>query len=260
MGRARVTAASFTPGSTIRPDSLKATLCVEGRDRLYTFCDDLRRAARAAAASSSSRTTRAKCTRSRSSWRGAHGNGVDASARRFGVHPRARAARDERDRGHLVARHRHRAGRGLCQDAGPGSAAKRDVALLVGSPLVAATPRGDGIELVTPHERIRRRHGRQCGRTVRRRGVTKARRDAVHDLSVPRRIRRARAEPPPLGQRPRLSAAARRRSGRAPREDHLGQRHCSDRPPIIRTAATTTRGIGCRSRTSCRRRRRCCRK
>lgn len=133
-------------------DSLKATLCVEGRDRLYTFCDTYdvphRRCGKLVVAHDESELHALAELLAR-----AHGNGVNASLvdsafiREREPHvTSAIAAIWSPDSGIVQAEAYVNTLVRLCREA--------DVALLVGSPLVAATPRGDGIEVVTPHERF----------------------------------------------------------------------------------------------------------
>jgi len=131
--------------------SLKARLCVEGRDRLYEFC-------------AAHRVPHARCGKlivagndHEASELGplsriARANGVaieevDAdfvAAREPNV--RAVAALWSPDTGILEAEALVKALEHLCRDA--------DVAIVVGSPLIGAEPCTDGITLVTPHERF----------------------------------------------------------------------------------------------------------
>ena len=132
--------------------SLKATLCVDGRDRLYAFCATYdvphRRCGKLVVAHNESERVTLEQLLAR-----AHGNGVAASLvdgafiREREPHvTSAIAAVWSPDTGIVQAEAFVKALVGLCRDA--------DVALLVGSPLVDAVPRGDSIEIVTPHERF----------------------------------------------------------------------------------------------------------
>jgi len=132
--------------------SLKARLCVEGRKRLYAFCEEHRVPHRrcgkllVAAHEGEVVTLEGLCDRGRA-------NGVvslemvDADfvrAREPYVH--AIAALWSPDTGIIEAEALVSTLARLCRD--------RDVALLVGSPLVGAAPVNAGVELVTPHERF----------------------------------------------------------------------------------------------------------
>jgi len=130
--------------------SLKARLCVEGRDRLYAFCEKHRvphaRCGKLVVAYDDHETAVLETIRRKS-----HANGVTSvefatagfiKAKEPNVH--AVAALWSPDSGILEAEALVKALEHLCRD--------RDVAIVVGSPLVGATPRADGIELATPHE------------------------------------------------------------------------------------------------------------
>jgi L-2-hydroxyglutarate oxidase LhgO len=132
--------------------SLKAALCVEGRDRLYTFCNTYdvphRRCGKLVVANTDAERVELEQLLVR-----AHGNGVTASLvdstfiREREPHVTgAVAALWSPDTGIVQAEAYVKALVGLCRDA--------DVALLVGSPLVDAAARGNAIEIVTPHERF----------------------------------------------------------------------------------------------------------
>ena len=64
---------------------------------------------------------------------------------------------------------------------------------VVGSPLIGADAAAGGIELVTPHESIRRHHRRQRRRPLRRRRVARCSAARRSHLPVPRRVRGAGA-------------------------------------------------------------------
>jgi L-2-hydroxyglutarate oxidase LhgO len=130
--------------------SLKARLCVEGRDRLYDFCARHRvphsRCGKLVVAANDHEVESLEALRQQS-----HDNGVTSvefadadfiKAKEPNVH--AVAALWSPDTGILEAEALVKALEHLCQD--------RDVALVVGSPLIGATTRADGIELATPHE------------------------------------------------------------------------------------------------------------
>lgn len=133
--------------------SLKATLCVEGRDRLYDYCTshDIPhvRCGKLVVAHDQSELGTLERLLERS-----HGNGVTSA--------------ELVDRPFILEREPHVTGstaaiwspqsgivqaeafvRALAQDC-----RERDVALVVDSPVIGATPGGAGIELATPHETI----------------------------------------------------------------------------------------------------------
>jgi L-2-hydroxyglutarate oxidase LhgO len=132
--------------------SLKARLCVEGRDRLYEFCaahDVLHaRCGKLIVANDHEELqaleTLHACGR-------ANGVVVELVDRTFmrarEPHVGGLAALWSPDTGIVDADGLVRALTRLCRDA--------DVAILVGSPLADAAGVADGVELVTPHERIR---------------------------------------------------------------------------------------------------------
>ena len=132
--------------------SLKAQLCVEGRDRLYRFCDEYRvphaRCGKLIVAADEHE--RGELDRLLAAGRA---NGVSSlvavdadfiRAREPNV--RAVAALWSPDTGIVEAEALVKALERLCHE--------HDVALVVGSPLTDAGPHESGIELVTPHERI----------------------------------------------------------------------------------------------------------
>jgi L-2-hydroxyglutarate oxidase LhgO len=135
--------------------SLKARLCVEGRDRLYTFCAAHnvahQRCGKLVVAADAHEAEHLHALLKK-----AHENGVTSvvevdrafvAAKEPNVH--AIAALWSPDTGIVEAEALVKALVHLCQD--------RDVALVVGSPLMGAERRGDTMELVTPHERIQAR-------------------------------------------------------------------------------------------------------
>jgi L-2-hydroxyglutarate oxidase LhgO len=132
--------------------SLKARLCVEGRDRLYEFCAAHRvphaRCGKLVIAADQSEVAGLEALRQKS-----HANGVTAvdfvdaafiAAKEPNV--RAVAALWSADTGIVEAEALVKALEHLCRE--------QDVALVVGSPLTGAAAHPDGIELVTPHERF----------------------------------------------------------------------------------------------------------
>src|SRR5262245_23350658 len=133
--------------------SLKAQLCVEGRDRLYDYCASHAiphvRCGKLVVAHDAGELGALERLLAR-----AHGNGVDraelvdrAFIRQREPHVTgAPAAIWSPDTGIVQAEAFVRA---LAQDGGEG-----DVALVVDSPVIGAAPKGTGIELTTPHERI----------------------------------------------------------------------------------------------------------
>ncbi|HUQ87829.1 MAG TPA: FAD-dependent oxidoreductase [Vicinamibacterales bacterium] len=133
-------------------DSLKARLCVEGRDLLYEFCPKHRvphsRCGKLVIAANDHEVAELEVLRKKS-----HANGVtsvefvDAGfIKKKEPNVRAVAALWSPDTGILEAEALVKALEHLCKD--------RDVALLVGSPLTGATTTADGIELATPHEQF----------------------------------------------------------------------------------------------------------
>ena len=133
-------------------DSLKARLCVEGRDRLYAFCAAHRvphaRCGKLVIAADDHEVAALETLRQKS-----HANGVtsvefvDADfIRAKEPNVRAVAALWSPDTGILESEALVKALEHLCRD--------RDVAIVVGSPLIGATTHADGIELATPHERF----------------------------------------------------------------------------------------------------------
>ena len=131
--------------------SLKATLCVEGRDRLFEFCAahnlPHQRCGKLIVAGNAHEAEALAPLAAK-----ARANGVTVlevgpdfvAAREPNV--RAVAALWSPDTGIIEAEALVKVLEHLCRD--------HDVALVVGSPLVAAEPGADGIVLVTPHERF----------------------------------------------------------------------------------------------------------
>jgi L-2-hydroxyglutarate oxidase LhgO len=131
--------------------SLKARLCVEGRDRLYAFCPahgiPHARCGKFIVAVSESETSELAKLRAK-----AESNGVrieEASAaflKQKEPHVSGVAALWSPDTGIIEAEALVKTLEHLCR--------QRDVAIVVGSPLEGASPVTGGIELATPHERI----------------------------------------------------------------------------------------------------------
>lgn len=132
--------------------SLKAALCVEGRDRLYAFCEAHavahQRCGKLIVATGDDETPALDALLAR-----AHANGatsvtpVDAAfVRAREPHVRAVAALWSPDTGIVEAEGLVRTLAARCRDA--------DVALLAGSPLIGADVHQEAIALATPHERF----------------------------------------------------------------------------------------------------------
>lgn len=131
--------------------SLKASLCVEGRDRLYRFCEQHHvphaRTGKLIIAANDRETPELEALHQQASANGVVTKPVGADfIKAREPHVRAVAALWSPDTGIIEAEAYVRALEQLCR--------AHDVALLVGSPLVGAAPRPGGIELATPHERI----------------------------------------------------------------------------------------------------------
>jgi L-2-hydroxyglutarate oxidase LhgO len=131
--------------------SLKARLCVEGRDRLYAFCEQHRvphaRCGKLVIAADDHEIEELHKLREIARKNGVTIDDADADfirAREPNV--RAVAGLWSPDTGIVEAEALVKALEHLCKQA--------DVALVVGSPLVGAEPGTDGIELATPHERF----------------------------------------------------------------------------------------------------------
>jgi L-2-hydroxyglutarate oxidase LhgO len=134
------------------PGSLKAKLCIEGSNRLYAFCErygvPYRRCGKLLVAGDEHEVPELETLLARG-----HANGaaslcmVDASfVRRREPRVRASAAVWSPDTGILEAEALVSTLARLCRE--------QDVAMLVGTRLVGASPVSGGIELATPHERF----------------------------------------------------------------------------------------------------------
>ena len=129
--------------------SLKARLCVEGRDRLYEFCPKHRvpyaRCGKLVIAADEHEVPALEQLRQKSHANGVPVEFVDAAfIKSKEPNVRAVAALWSPDTGILEAEALVKALEHLCRD--------KDVALVVGSPLISAKTTADGIELATPHE------------------------------------------------------------------------------------------------------------
>jgi L-2-hydroxyglutarate oxidase LhgO len=135
------------------PGSLKARLCLEGRDRLYAFCEQYaiphRRCGKLLVVSHEHEVGELEALRARGIANGATSlEMVDADfVRRKEPHVRAAAAVWSPDTGIVEAEALITALGRLCRDL--------DVAMVVGTAIVGAAPANGGVELVTPHERFR---------------------------------------------------------------------------------------------------------
>ena len=131
--------------------SLKAVLCVEGRDRLYHFCEQHgvphARCGKLIIAANGSEVHDLERLQGRAAANGVDTVAVDSAfTRAKEPNVRALAALWSPDTGIVEAEAYVKALEHLCK--------AHDVAMLVGSPLVGAAMRPDGIEIATPHERF----------------------------------------------------------------------------------------------------------
>ena len=134
------------------PGSLKATLCVEGRDRLYAFCaqHDVRhnRSGKLIIAVDEDEIAAVEALEGRALTNGVNVSLVDrAFIQKKEPHVGGVRALWSPDTGSVDADGLVRTLTRMCRDL--------DVAILVGSPLVDAGSAADAIDVVTPHERIR---------------------------------------------------------------------------------------------------------
>ena len=132
--------------------SLKARMCVEGRDRLYAFCAEHRvphrRCGKLVVAADDHEVEQLSALKKK-----AHENGVTsvrdvdaAFVKATEPHVHAVAALWSPDTGIVEAEALVKTLERLCKE--------HDVAVVVGSPLTDAAVRDGGIELVTPHEKF----------------------------------------------------------------------------------------------------------
>lgn len=131
--------------------SLKARFCVEGRDRLYEFCPKHgvphARCGKFIVAATDEEAAELAHLKTRAEANGVRVADADQKfLREREPHVAAVAALWSPDTGILEAEALVRALEHLCK--------QHDVAIVVGSPLEDAVETADGIELVTPHERI----------------------------------------------------------------------------------------------------------
>ena len=237
------------------PGSLKARLCLDGRERLYEFCERHsvahQRCGKLLVAAHDGEIPELEALRARGVANGATSlEMVDAGfVRRREPHVHAVAAVWSPDTGIVEAEALISVLGRLCRD--------NDVAMLVGTAVIDAAASNGGIELVTPHERF-------VAHTVVNAAGLYA--DDVSAMLGGKRFRikpcrGEYAELAPskrgLGQRPRLSAPACRRVGaRCASDAHdVGQRaHRADRDISglegrLRRRAPAARGV---SRTDAR--------
>ena len=134
------------------PGSLKAKLCIDGRERLYEFCSRYsvahQRCGKLLVAGDESEIPELEALRARGVSNGATSLAmVDADfVRRREPHVRAVAAVWSPDTGIVEAEALISALNRLCRD--------KDVAMLVGTSVVNAAMSNGSVELVTPHERF----------------------------------------------------------------------------------------------------------
>lgn len=135
------------------PGSLKARLCVEGRERLYEFCERHRtpfqRCGKLLVASHDGEVAALEALRARGIANGVTSlEMVDADfVRRKEPHVRASAAVWSPDTGIVETETLIAVLDRLCRD--------RDVAVVVGTPLIDAAAANGAVDLVTPRERFR---------------------------------------------------------------------------------------------------------
>ena len=131
--------------------SLKARLCVEGRDRLYEFCPKYgiphSRCGKFIVAANHHEVAELEILKAKAAANGVRVSDADQQfLRSKEPNVSAVAALWSPDTGILEAEALVKALEHLCK--------QQDVAIVVGSPVADAMPRANGIELVTPHERI----------------------------------------------------------------------------------------------------------
>lgn len=131
--------------------SLKAQLCVEGRDRLYQFCEahgvPFARCGKLIIAADAHEVSGLEALQVKAAANGVPLMAVDADfIREKEPNVRAYAALWSPTTGIVEAEAYVKALEHLCR--------AHDVAIVVASPLVGAEMRDDGIEIVTPHERF----------------------------------------------------------------------------------------------------------
>ena len=135
------------------PGSLKAKLCLDGRERLYAFCErysvPYQRCGKLLVASHESQIAELEALRARGITNGATSlEMVDADfVRRKEPHVRAAAAVWSPDTGIIETEALIATLERLCR--------RHDVAMVVGTAVVDAATGNGAVELVTPHERFR---------------------------------------------------------------------------------------------------------
>jgi L-2-hydroxyglutarate oxidase LhgO len=132
--------------------SLKARLCLDGREQLYSFCAShgipCQRCGKLLVATHEGEIGELEKLCARGISNGASLEMVDAGfVRRKEPHVRAAAAVWSPDTGIIEAEALITVLGRLCRD--------RDVAMLVGTPAIGAVPSNGSVELITPHERFR---------------------------------------------------------------------------------------------------------
>ncbi|RPI52685.1 MAG: FAD-dependent oxidoreductase [Acidobacteria bacterium] len=133
------------------PGSLRATLCVGGRERLYEFCSrhgvPHRRCGKLLVAADTSEVPTLESLRARGAANGVALEMVGTDfVRHREPHVNAAAAIWSPDTGIIEAEALVHTLSRLCRD--------NDVAMLLGTPLVGAAAANGGVELATPHERF----------------------------------------------------------------------------------------------------------
>ena len=205
------------------PGSLKARLCLDGRERLYEFCERHsvahKRCGKLLVAGHEGEIPELEALRARGVSNGATSlEMVDAGfVRRKEPHVHAVAAVWSPDTGIIEAEALISVLGRLCR--------ANDVAVLVGTAVVDAAVSNRGIEIVTPHERFVAPPVVNCLGPVAD-DVSAMPEEALSHQAVPRRVRRAGAFQSPVGQRPRVPAPACRWFGarRASESYDVGQR------------------------------------
>ena len=134
------------------PGSLKANLCLAGRERLYEFCEQHsiphQRCGKLLVAADESEISTLEVLRTRGTSNGATLQIVDADfVRRQEPHVHAAAAVWSPDTGIIEAEALISTLVRLCRD--------NDVAMLVGTPVIGADRSNGSVEIATPHERFR---------------------------------------------------------------------------------------------------------
>ena len=189
--------------------SLKARLCVEGRHLLYEFCAEHGVAARALRQAHRRQRRRSEVAELEALLTRGRDNGVEGldarRSRRSSRHASRTSTRWRPSTRRRPASSTPRSWSRRC--SAPAKAA--GVMFLPGTRLVGAEPARRRHPASHRARNDSGRSGRQRRRPVCGRRVATARRRALHDLPVPRRVRRAHAGQAIARQRARLSASAR---------------------------------------------------